>query len=69
MYGLWQDQIDGELRALRRVEAREHLNVEDQILCAGHLDQQAVPGQPLPGTRAPVVRVTVRRILAGVGRA
>jgi hypothetical protein len=34
MFELWQDQIDRELRRLRRVEAREGQTLEDQLLRA-----------------------------------
>ena len=51
MYNDWQNQINVELRALRREETREQMRVEDQLLCAGRLEQQAVSVQPLPGAR------------------
>ena len=65
MYGFWQDQIDGELRTLRRAEAREQRSVEDQVLHAGHVDQQPVVVPPRPGMRVHCFRVMVRSILAG----
>lgn len=65
MYGFWQDQIDGELRTLRRAEAREQRSVEDHVLRAGHVDQQPVVAPPHSGTRGRCWRVMVRSILAG----
>jgi hypothetical protein len=49
MDGGWQDRINDELRLLRRAEAWEQLNVEEQALRAGHLHRQSTVAGFLPG--------------------
>ena len=63
MYNDWQNQINVELRALRREETREQMRVEDQLLRAGRLEQQAVSVQPLPGARVRRSWLTLSRAL------
>jgi hypothetical protein len=65
MDGFWQGRINDELRALRQAEAWEHLSLEDQVLRAGHVNQQPVVVPHRPGTRVCWLWVALSRILVG----
>jgi hypothetical protein len=61
----WQDRIDCELRMLRQAEMWEQRSMEDRLLHAGHLQQQAGLEQPVTGRLVQYCRSTRSRILAG----
>jgi hypothetical protein len=64
MFGFWQDQIDRELRQLRRLEARERETVRDQPLREGR------PRGGIRGTaRLGIPEGVRRRVLGRAGDA
>ena len=63
MYTDWQSQINVELRALRREEAREQMSTEDRLLRAGRLEQPAVAMPPRPGATVQRSWLALRRVL------
>jgi hypothetical protein len=65
MDGFWQDRVNDELRALRQAEAWERLSLEDQVLRAGHANQQPVVVPHRQGTRARWSWIALNRILVG----
>ena len=60
MSDFWQNQINGELRSLRREEARERLSVEDQLLQTGHIIEDAGSVAPLSGWKSRFLHRTIR---------
>jgi hypothetical protein len=64
---LSHDEIDRELRRLARAGFRPRLSVEAQLLRAGHIDQEEVPGTPSGAMPTPGRwQVRIPRLLAAL---
>jgi hypothetical protein len=60
MSDFWQDRINRELRTLRHEEARERRSVENQLLQAGHMVEDAGSRVPLSDWKARFLHRTIR---------